>query len=596
MILGDATPKRLLTPQLSRRHSGFSTPRRTSSGLGPVAPSELLSPTEINAVPAQAGSDASLVRVSAPSTSTAVQAASGSAEAASSADQLTAPTGAMTSASSHQPVLSEAAQAGDPTGSLVSVQQLASAPDAHPPLPTHLQQRHLNSAHAGDVQTQTILISPAAELASRAYPLPAAPMEGGGLSTPQSSGKLDAHIATAPTPYPSLASEFSQATNSPVSSKGSALGASFSPSGQGHADATSSSVNTDSKSRFAPADTQQSLEAAADDPALKAETVSSAESDSDAPKVSRTLLSTGIGMLNMADQRAATAASENSSVSYPACSDGISMSDTIQPADDLSIADMKLDTADDEQLQLALAISLGQQEAEQAQEAAQDVSMSQHDDPLSTAELGQTPQADSPGSQQQMSIDSAQGGRSVAVKSVPNSQSDTALPMSSHTTTNQHSAHSSDGEASQTQHGMLEEHPLDLILPHSPAKESSAVAGPDSCKAGQGLQELSTDAETQQKRTHTLDEAASIPEPKATSEPDALSVALGSRTADTAAKNGSGVGGQDSQRAERDVQNQQKPAEKGLGGFQAQQLSEQITSGADSQAAGILLRSHTTRI
>lgn len=360
MILGDATPKRLLTPQLSRRTSGYSTPRRTSSGLAAVGPSDLLSPTEI-ALSSRQTPDTQ--KAAAPPSIAADAEPDSSVQSASmDTPDTVAPTGAMTNTDVTHPTLSDAAQAGGPTGSLVSAQHPAAADDSFPSSAadsaaasqhSHGQRQNAQTAH--HQQPQKPLLSPAAEMASRAYPLPAAPLEDGGLSTPQSSGKFDAHIATAPTPYPSLASELSQ-PGSPASSKGStasmaaALKASLAPLGKGSAGSPIAANPAEGKSRFAPSSAGQAATSQADtsardfSPAANAEDVQGTASSA-------------------AAAQAAISAAHNDNTTIPE-----------QPTDsmqDLGLSDLKLDDADSEQLQLALAISLGQQEAEQAQEVAE---------------------------------------------------------------------------------------------------------------------------------------------------------------------------------------------------------------------------------
>ncbi len=380
MVLGDATPKRLITPQLSRRTSGFSTPRRTSSGLGTVAASELLSPTEIAPTPkpSLAGSrptEPSSSAESAPSGAAAVASTldCNNPEPAASSEGHVTPTGALTSSDAHQPHVSEAAQAGGPTGSLVSAQRTATATDSDPASATHSSVSH--QSQNTQPQAQVAMISPAAEMASRAYPLLATPLEGEGLTTPQNSTNYDAHIAIAPTPYPSLASELSQATNSPISSKGSAMSSAFPPAGQGPFDSPTAAANN-SRSRFVPPDKQQL------DESSKAATTSHAQPAISSPTVPEA--SDAASPVRLKAQ-ASTAEPDVKAAHH----EGMDPSALAQSAEDLSLSDLKLDTADDEQLQLALAISLGQQQAEQAQALAQDTSISQ------TEESGQPQEADS---------------------------------------------------------------------------------------------------------------------------------------------------------------------------------------------------------
>jgi len=380
MVLGDATPKRLITPQLSRRTSGFSTPRRTSSGLGTVAASELLSPTEIAPSPkpilaSSCPTEPSSSAESAPSSAAAVASTldSNEAEPSASSEGHVTPTGALSSSDAHQPHVSEAAQAGGPTGSLVSAQRTATVTDSDPASATQSSVSH--QSRNTQPQAQVAMISPAAEMASRAYPLLAPPLEGEGLTTPQNSTNYDAHIAIAPTPYPSLASELSQATNSPISSKGSAMSSAFLPAGQGPFDSPTAAANN-GRSRFVPPDVQQLAESS------RAATTSQAQPATSSPTVPEA--SDAATSVRLKAQ--ASAAEPDVKAAHH---EGMGPSALDQSAEDLSLSDLKLDTADDEQLQLALAISLGQQQAEQAQALAQDSSISQSE------ESGQLPEADS---------------------------------------------------------------------------------------------------------------------------------------------------------------------------------------------------------
>ncbi|KAL0054998.1 hypothetical protein WJX82_005576 [Trebouxia sp. C0006] len=396
MVLGDATPKRLITPQLSRRTSGFSTPRRTSSGLGTVAASELLSPTEIvpTPKPTLAGShptEPSSSAESAPSSAAAVASTldSNEAEPGAYSEGHVTPTGAVTSSDAHQPHVSEAAQVGGPTGSLVSAQRTATVTYSHPASVAQSSVSH--QSQNTQPQAQVAMISPAAEIASRAYPLPAPPLEGEGLTTPQNSTSYDAHITIAPTPYPSLASELSLATNSPISSKGSAMSSAFSPAGQGPFDSPTAAANN-GKSRFVPPDVQQLAESGG---AAATSQAQPATSSPTVPKASDAATPVRLKAEATTAEPDVKAAQTTASRHH----EGVGPSDLDQSAEDLSQSDLKLDTADDEQLQLALAISLGQQQAEEAQALAQDTSISQSEE---SAQSGSSAAADEQQQQQQL--------------------------------------------------------------------------------------------------------------------------------------------------------------------------------------------------
>ncbi len=385
MVLGDATPKRLITPQLSRRTSGFSTPRRTSSGLGTVAASELLSPTEIGPTPKPTLAGSRPTEPSSSAESAPFSAAIASTpernepEPAVSSEGHVNPTGAMTSSDAHQPHVSEAAQAGGPTGTLVSAQRTATFTDSDPASATQSSASH--QSQNTQPQAQVAMISPAAEMASCAYPLPAPPLEGEGPTTPQNSTNYDAHIATAPTPYPSLASELSQANNSPVSSKGSAMSGAFPPAGQGPFDSPVAAANN-GRSRFVPPDVQQPAESSG------AATTSQAQPATSSPTVPEASDAATPVRLK-AEASTAETAVKAAQATVSRHHEGMGPADLDESAEDVSLSDLKLDTADDEQLQLALAISLGQQQAEEAQALAQDTSISQSE------ESDQLPEADS---------------------------------------------------------------------------------------------------------------------------------------------------------------------------------------------------------
>lgn len=399
-ILGDATPKRLLTPQLSRHTSGFSTPRRTtSSSLAAVAPSDLLSPAEIpssspalhsgpfshhaqtpakptaatqsatsstprsaSSFPTASTAAAEVPHPQGPAASTvgmspAASASGSTADAAADAtpqEQHLSPTGTTSSSDANQPSITEAQQTGGPTGSLVSVQQQAATTDVGTG-----EERHSQTGHAQPSadQLQKVLASPAAGLADRAYPLPVASSDGvhastASLSSPQTSGKFDAHIATAPTPYPSLASELSQ-PNSPVLAKVPPKSAPSSPNGKGQATA---SASAESKSRFAPSDADHTVTRADADAII----VGAEESKTDA-------LADSLDKLSMQPEVGSTSAASVADLDDLSGAELTQAAELSHAADQSDSApDLKLDTAEDEQLQLALAISLEQQEAEEA--------------------------------------------------------------------------------------------------------------------------------------------------------------------------------------------------------------------------------------
>ncbi|DBA97220.1 hypothetical protein WJX77_007367 [Trebouxia sp. C0004] len=473
MVLGDATPKRLITQQLSRRTSGFSTPRRTSSGLGTIAASELLSPTEIGHTPKPtlAGpcpTEPSSAAKSAPFSAAIVSTPEvNEPEPGASSEGHATPTGVMTSSDAHQPHISDAAQAGGPTGSLVSAQQMATIIDSDPASATHSSVSH--QSHNTQPQAQTAMISPAAEMASRAYPLPAPPLEGEGLTTPQNSSKYDAHIATAPTPYPSLASELSQATNSPVTSKGSVMSSAFPPAGQGPYDSPTAAANN-GRSRFVPPDVQQPAESS------RAATTSQAQPATSSPTVPEA--SDTATPVRLKAEASTTEPDVEAPVSRP--HEGVGSFDLDQSTEDASLSDLKLDTADDEQLQLALAISLGHQQTEQAQALAQDSGISQSE------ESGQPPEADSAGP-----ASSAEGSTNAEPHSNeagyahPNQAVDTSRDKAAAAAAGQagstyaqqpKSSTAASAETSAAHHELLQEHQLNLLRLKAQAQSSSSIA------------------------------------------------------------------------------------------------------------------------
>ena len=401
MVLGDATPKRLLTPQLSRRTSEYSTPRRTSSGLGVVGPSDLLSPTEL-APPLRQTSDTQ--KAAAPSSGPEAAAVSQSeqdAQPASSAldTPTAAPLGTMTSSAGTPPSLHEGAQARGPAGSLVSAQQPAGSHDSFSSLSAESASRGSQGSHSHNAaqfptashQLHRPLVSPAADMASRAYPLPAAPLEEGVLSTSQSSDTFDAHIATAPTPYPSLASDFSQ-PGSPASPQGggvplaAALKASLASVGKASTEAGSSS---DGKSRLAfttPGQGSSSKDGAATDARGTVQSGSAANNQAGASSTASEAAAQNGG--TAASERLAEGA-QDLSLSEVKANSFSEQEQQAAASSDVDLAGLKLEDADSEQLQLALAISLGKQEGEAAHESAQGF-VQLHDQPSVSPSVSQT--------------------------------------------------------------------------------------------------------------------------------------------------------------------------------------------------------------
>lgn len=398
MVLGDATPKRLLTPQLSRRTSEYSTPRRTSSGLGGIGPSDLLSPPEI-APPLTQTSDTQKAAAAGSAAAAASQSEKDDQPASAALDTPpAAPLGTMSNAGT-PPSLPEAAEAGGPAGSLVSVQQPAGSHDSPSLMPaksalgeSQESQPH-DAAHlpAASHQLHRPLVSPA-DMASRAYPLPAPPLEEGTLFTPQSSGTIDAHIATAPTPHPSLASEFSQ-PGSPASPQGgggplaAALKASLGKASTGSLGPGSSS---DGKSRLALTNPAQGFSSEEDGAATDAQGAVPSEGAADnQTRASSTAFEVGPQNGHTAAPQQLANGAQDLSLSK-ANPNSVPQQEQETPASsDVNMAGLELEDADSEQLQLALAISLGQQEGEAAQETAQG-SVDRHDRPGVTPTPSQT--------------------------------------------------------------------------------------------------------------------------------------------------------------------------------------------------------------
>lgn len=337
--------------------SEHSTPRRTSSGLAAIGPSDLLSPSEIGPLVRQTSG-----------TQKALAPPSISQAAASPSDQDTqpqdeAPSGTMSSSARTHPTLHEAAEAGGPAGSLVSAQQPAAAPDSPVSLPAD------SALVSQESQLHTPLVSPAADMASRAYPLPVVPVEDGGLSTPQSSGHFDAHIAAAPTPYPSLASDMSQ-PGSPASSKGG--GAAHLPLGD-PSGAHAAGSNPDQKSRFALTSSGQGVGAEEYGTVMDAQAVVPSRGANDDQAGALPIAShvpSWHGSTAALQQPVADRAQDPSPPEAKPNSTG-EQHQQAQATSDIHMAGLKLDDADSEQLQMALALSLGQQEAETAQDVAQ---------------------------------------------------------------------------------------------------------------------------------------------------------------------------------------------------------------------------------
>lgn len=388
MILGDATPNRLLTSQLSRRTSEYSTPRRTSCGLAAIGPSDLLSPTELD----PASRQISDTRKAASPSSTAPAAASPLDQQAQ--PQAAAPLGTMTCSAGGAVTLHEAAEAGGPAGSLVSTQLPAAPLDSPSSMSASSVSADTRSVHQeshphdhtalsqASHQLHRPLASPAADMASRAYPLPAAPSEDGALSTPQGSGQFDAHIVAAPTPYPSLASDFSQ-PGSPVSPKGS--GAQYPPVGNPSSGALPAGNSPDHKSRFALTASGRGDSAEEDCTVMDAQgAVSSTGAATGQAEASPSTCQAPPqhGSTAASEQPVADRAQDSNPVeAKPNC--GPEQDQQAQARSDAELAGLKLDDADSEQLQLALALSLGQQEAEMAHDVAQGAMHDQGNPPAS---------------------------------------------------------------------------------------------------------------------------------------------------------------------------------------------------------------------
>ena len=524
MILGDATPKRLLTPQLSRRTSEYSTPRRTSSGLAAVGPSDLLSPTEL---PPSLSPTPDTEKAAAPPSesqpATALPQSEQDAQPASSEmdSQAAAPLGAMTSSAVTPPRVHEAAEAGGPVGSLVSAQQPAAPHDSPSSLPADSasvsqEGRCHDPAMLSSPSHQLPLVSPAADMASRAYPLPADPLLEGGLSTPQSSGTFDAHIATAPTPYPSLASDCSLPA-SPASSKGcggplpAVLKASL--AGKGPSGSPAAGSSPDSKSRFAH---EQGASSEVDGTAMDAQHAvqTNAAADDDQAEAS----STASQVLTHDDSTAASEQVANSpqdlSLSEVNPNSTSKQNQQAQASSDVSLAGLKLDDADSDQLQLALAISLGQQQAETAQEVAQGViphpaSVSPESAQVGPASVTDTAKSMSPAPDRQgsdtdglvnplptsVSLEATMAGtQAEALPATPTGSTPTgqhaqsvlaaALPSNatlqapSQPASGEHEASSSSGaQAGSAQQGRLEEQRLNLLTADADAGKEEGLTG-----------------------------------------------------------------------------------------------------------------------
>lgn len=427
LLLGDATPKRLITPQLSRHTSGLSTPRRSTSSLnastsaitasapapfsphipgtafavttganaGPAAaatpsagPSTSVTPgaaSQQSQAPPHPPSGISLQANAGAQTTTAGLAAlptgkaahgtsvsAGDASVAAVAGETEAagitPMGAITSTGNSTQAPHSAAPSEGPSGSLVSVQPTAAQPSAYgDSIVTDEEQLQSASYIQAPAQHGTAqhapLMSPAAEPdvqqqqhASSSFAMPSAD----DITPQNSSTQVDAHIAAAPTPYPSLASGWSQ-PNSPKTPQTDA----------GQMSALSRALETAAGAQPGSPVSNSQL----------AEKTGAQEASAASHGTSR------LGQEASGTQGVSTAAEsapEQEAEALPA---------------DLQAADLKLDEADSEQLQAALALSLDTDTAEQLADDLASTSI--NDDPItgsSNASDMQTTQTDNPSS------------------------------------------------------------------------------------------------------------------------------------------------------------------------------------------------------
>lgn len=395
LLLGDATPKRLITPQLSRHTSGLSTPRRSTSSLtaGAIATPKAASTAASSSSAALKPAPSSLQAPpppSTPSTGTVTQPEAKSqaatvsdvseqtpvaegkgASALSAPDARDAtgvtPLGAITSQDSNgSAAVHDASPSEGPSGSLVSVQATAPQASAHGTTPG-LDAEQLRSASYLQQPTQqhAPLTSPAAEPTIQQHQHVPADLStpSADVITPQtSSTEVDAHIAGAPTPYPSLASGWSQ-PNSPKTPHANA-GQATVLSKALEAAAAQSAPQSSSLVKKSPL--AQTTSAGSSEAAAAEETPFSSDAPSEqtpAAVDSEVAVASAEGAVMPSHASAAEDSSTSDvthtlPVEHPAAGAPAPQDLAVASPAGLEAAALQLDDADSDQLQAALALSL----------------------------------------------------------------------------------------------------------------------------------------------------------------------------------------------------------------------------------------------
>lgn len=542
LLLGDATPKRLITPQLSRHTSGLSTPRRSTSSLtaGAITTPKAAPTTASSGSAAAKPASPSLQAPpppSTPSTGTIIQpeaksqaatlsdgpvqtpVAEGTGASALSASNATdvvrgAPMGAITSQySNSSAAVHDAATSEGPSGSLVSVQATASQAPAHATTPD-LDAEQLQSSSYLQLakQQHAPLTSPAAEPTIQQHQHVPADLStpSADVITPQtSSTQVDAHIAGAPTPYPSLASGWSQ-PNSPETPKGDA-GQATALSKALEAAAAQSVPQSSSVKKSSPL--AQTTSAASDEAAAAAKETpgrSDASSEQNPASVSSEAAvqsAPGVVMPShasaAAEDTSTSGVGQSSAVEHPAAGVSAPQHSAAATPAGLEAAALQLDEADSDQLQAALALSLdadtaalgtqfadvsikhdgsnaGQQPSEvQSPEANKPSGTASPSEPAGHADAEGSSNAAPPQQEQQPSANQSDHPNTVSAVTAD----DQAKP--SHPVLNHSSADDSHvpRTATATSHSqqqtpgppLLEEHDLSLLTPVSTSKASTSA-------------------------------------------------------------------------------------------------------------------------
>lgn len=518
LLLGDATPKRLLTPQLSRHTSGLSTPRRSTSSVtataaAAAAPSSYVTPNTA-AQPSQApppppatsqADTQSHTTFGPPSASVGPSdAATDDTDAPVSSAMDAAgvtPMGAIISQDTSSQGIHDAASSEGPLGSLVSVQPTAQS-SAYGNLSTTDEEQLQSASYLqAPKQQHAPLTSPAAEfdVQQQQHDMSSLSLPSADDITPQtSSSRVDAHIAAAPTPYPSLASGWSQ-PNSPKTPQTDA----------GQVLALNRALERAVAAQ--PGSPAQKIPLA--ESAIPGSSTSTAEQlhvDSKAPSEEASLAS----VLPSAEQVLETASDalratgewlttdSELSAAHQAAPEAAPWENVSRPAG-AEAAALKLDDADSVQLQAALAMSLDKDTAEQLADDFAAVSINGGHDAVQATSSKQPAQTGSialpaPDSERAEDSNTPATGSVAPTQSTQQQQQDdhpgvsssrlkhstteltsetmpeTAQKQDFHVDDSGHTADQSDSSQQSTGDGHLEEHNLHLLTPSNKGTAETA--------------------------------------------------------------------------------------------------------------------------